>query len=119
MPIFPFRLPSCQLQHFLPLNKVPYPQWQNIELDNCTKHPQMYIPNIEQPCHRLDVHLPYGCGNQGKDEPLVLTIITFDIDDIPEEDFLLHVCATVGVEQAQAKLGWKNCNNSLQTPCNG
>jgi hypothetical protein len=41
----------------------------------------------------------------------VVTILTFDIDDIPQQDFLSRVCATVGVEQAQAKLGWKTCDD--------
>jgi hypothetical protein len=27
----------------------------------------------------------------------VATILTFDIDNIPQQDFLLHVCTTVGV----------------------
>lgn len=45
----------------------------------------------------------------------MLTIITFDIDDIPEEDFLSRVCATVGVERAQAKLGWKSCDDKKKT----
>jgi hypothetical protein len=69
------------------------------------------ITGVEEWCRRLDVHLPYGCGNQGKNDPSVVTILTFDINDIPQQDFLLHVCATVGVKQAQAKLGWKTCNN--------
>ncbi|KAI0246018.1 hypothetical protein BJV78DRAFT_1158199 [Lactifluus subvellereus] len=60
---------------------------------------------------RLDVHLPYGCGNQKKDDPPVVSILTFDIDDITEEDFLSCVCATVGVDQVKAKLGWKTCDN--------
>jgi hypothetical protein len=31
-----------------------------------------------RPSRRLDVHLPERCGNQGKDDPLVVTILTFD-----------------------------------------
>jgi hypothetical protein len=66
---------------------------------------------IAQPQHHLDVHLPYGCGNQKKDDPPVLSILTINIDNITKEDFLSHVCATVGIDQAKAKLGWKTCDN--------
>lgn len=66
---------------------------------------------ITRPQRRLDVHLPYGCGNQKKDDLPVVSILTFDIDDIPEGDFLSRVCATIGVEQAKAKLGWKTCDD--------
>ena len=59
------------------------------------------------PTQRLDVHLPYGCGDN---DPPVVTILTFDIDNISQQGFLSRVCATVGVEQAQAKLGWKTCD---------
>ena len=57
------------------------------------------IVGVEERRQCLDVHLPYGCSNWGKDDPPVVTILTFDIDDIPQQDFLLCVCATVGVEQ--------------------
>ncbi|KAN0130090.1 hypothetical protein V8E53_012035 [Lactarius tabidus] len=56
-------------------------------------------------------YITYGCGNQKKDDPPVVSILTFNIDDIPEGDFLSRVCATVGVEQAKAKLGWKTCDD--------
>jgi hypothetical protein len=70
-----------------------------------------HIVGVEERRRRLDVHLPYECGDRGKDDPPVVTILTFDIDDIPQQDFLSHVCATVGVKQAQAKLGWKTCDD--------
>jgi hypothetical protein len=41
----------------------------------------------------------------------VVSILTINIDDIAEEDFLSHICATVGVDQANAKLGWKTCDD--------
>jgi hypothetical protein len=66
-----------------------------------------HIAGVEERHRHLDVHLPYGCGNRGKDDPPMVTILTFDIDHIPQRDFLSRVCATVGVEQAQSKLGWK------------
>jgi hypothetical protein len=47
-----------------------------------------HIACVEERRRRLDVHLPYGCGNRGKDHPPVVTILTFDIDDVPQQDFL-------------------------------
>jgi hypothetical protein len=46
----------------------------------------------------------------------VMTIITFDIDDIAEEDFLSRVFATVGVERDKGKLGWKTCDDKKKVP---
>jgi hypothetical protein len=60
---------------------------------------------------KLDVHLPYGCGNQTKDDVPVKTMLTFDIDDFSPEDFLSRVCATIGVDRESAKLGWKTCDD--------
>jgi hypothetical protein len=65
---------------------------------------------------RLNVHLPYGCGNKGKDDVPVMSILTFDINDTPEEDFLSRVSATIGVERGKSKLGWKTCDDKKKTP---
>lgn len=80
--------------------------------------------NLEQlPPKRLDVHVPYGCGDHATDNAAVNTILTFDIDDIEEEDFLLRVFATAGLERGKGKLGWKTCDDKkkalyrrLETP---
>ena len=55
--------------------------------------------------------MPYGCGNQKKDDPPVVSILTINIDNITKEDFLSCVCATVGVDQTKSKLGWKTCDD--------
>jgi hypothetical protein len=49
------------------------------------------IASVEERRRHLDVHSPYECGNRGKDDPPVATILAFDIDDIPQQDFLLHI----------------------------
>jgi len=47
------------------------------------------VQNVQERRRRLDAHLlPDRCGNQGKDALPVVTILTFDIDDIPQQDFL-------------------------------
>jgi hypothetical protein len=64
----------------------------------------------------LDVHLPYGCVTQSKDQAAVMTILSFDINDTPEEDFLSRVFATAGVEHGKEKLGWKTCDDKKKAP---
>ncbi|TFK31830.1 hypothetical protein BDQ12DRAFT_671560 [Crucibulum laeve] len=71
-------------------------------------------PDILQQC--FDVCIPDGCGNHRKDDPTMTTTITFDIDDIPPEDFLSCVCATMGVEWEKIQLGWKTCDEKKKEP---
>jgi hypothetical protein len=47
-----------------------------------------------------------------------MTIIPFDIDDIPAEDFLDRVCVTIGVPRGGAKLGWKTCDDKKRSAYN-
>jgi hypothetical protein len=79
MRIFLFRPHPWQIRV---LCKVPRPPFFSAGLISIYHH----IAGVEQR-RRLDVHLPYGCGNQGKDDPPVVTILTFDIDDIPQKTF--------------------------------
>ena len=75
-------------------------------------------PQLEPRTHRLDVHVPYGCGNRSKDDPPMMTILTFDIDDVLPEDFLSQICATMGLDQQKAKIGWKSCDDKKKAPHN-
>ena len=59
------------------------------------------------PAQRLDVHLPYGCGDRRKDDPPVVTILIFDILTTSLSKIFYHVflrLLVLSVEQAQAKL---------------
>jgi hypothetical protein len=43
-------------------------------------------------------------------------MITFDIDDIPPEDFLDRIRATIGVGRDYEQLGWKTCDDKKKVP---
>ena len=47
-----------------------------------------------------------------------MTMLTFDIDDTPPEDFLDRVRATIGVGQDHIQLGWKTCDDKKKAVYN-
>lgn len=58
--------------------------------------------------------MPYRAGSRGKDDTITLICITFEIDEISPEDFLDRVCAQMDVPRAEAKLGFKFCDNKVK-----
>jgi hypothetical protein len=45
-------------------------------------------------------------------------MITFNIDDMPPEDFLDRIRATIGVGRDHKQLGWKTCDDKKRAAYN-
>jgi hypothetical protein len=68
-----------------------------------------YTPSPSpSPSTLLHVHVPYRCGLNERETLLpAKTVLTFDVNDTPAEDFLSRVCATMDLDPKKANIGWK------------
>lgn len=67
-------------------------------------------PETQDEGHRLAVKIPVNSATRSLGEEIITCTIKYDLN-VPREDFLSQVCATIGIERQGAHLAWKSADD--------